>query len=419
MTSEPTYTLIDILTRQKGEIEALERASLTTRYQAAKLSGELSSPLVKVIAGPRRAGKSTLVRMVLKEKSFAYANFDDELICQAGGEDLISALKAVYGETEFVFFDEIQNYPKWEVLVNKLHRRGTNLIITGSNSKLLSSELASSLTGRHVEIELLPFSFQEFCEATGSEPGWQSYQKYLELGGFPELVAGRVKPGSSYAGALFDQIVLRDMVRRYKVRQTNYLTSVLSLLINNVACRFSARSLAKALGGQPSAVTVEKYLKMAEEAYLLESLEQYSAKTKARLSSDRKIFATDSGFIEAKSQPVLPNLNRLLENSVYLELRRRGYVANHALFYYQSKSKREVDFITRRGHQTLELIQVSLDIAALETRERETKGLLAAQEELKGTRLLVLTANESGVITEEGQRIELMPVWSWACSDQT
>jgi predicted AAA+ superfamily ATPase len=278
----------------------------------------------------------------------------------------------------------------------------------------LSTELATALTGRHVPIELLPFSYAEFCQATTAESSWESFQTYLTFGGFPEVVIGSASDKNSYLSALFDAVVLKDLIKRKKIRTPSYLTNCTSLLIDNITARLSARSVSRALHGSPSAVTVEKYFGMLCEAYLIEQLSSFSAKPKERIRSERKPYAIDTGLITAKAQGVFPLLGKQLENAIYLELRRRGHTPQHSLYFYRSADGKEVDFLLRNGHKTIELLQVCLDLISIETREREIHALKIAQKEHPEAKLTIVTAQESGTITlENGSKVTLVPAWQF------
>lgn len=399
---------------QRRERDRALRQSTVPRELAAPLSKALASTLVKVITGPRRAGKSTLAFQVLAGRRFAYLNFeDDALRGEIGGDELVAAIEAVYGKTDFFFFDEIQNYPRWESFINKLHRRGRNLVITGSNSRLLSRELGSALTGRHLPFELLPFSFAEFrlgAQMQESDAA-AAFQRYLLWGGFPEVVLGGAEP-AGYLRTLFDSVVLRDIVTRHRIRASTAMHDLLNLLINNAASRFSARSLERSLGALSTA-TIQKFIAYCREAYLVQDLQPYFFKPRMRLKADRKIYAFDNGFVSARSQPVTANTSRLLENLVFVELVRRGFKPNLDLFYYQTRSGAEVDFLLRRGSENLELLQVTQSLSSLKTREREIRALRLGAEELKPRRLTVVTLETTERIRGAGAEINVVPCRTW------
>lgn len=414
-TVKPLIAMIEFH-RQERDLALLRAQAMVPRQLGLTISKEaLRSSLVKVIAGPRRSGKSTLGFQLLQDKSFAYLNFEDDSFYKhdINSDELVEVLEVVYGKTEFFFFDEIQNFPHWESFINKLHRRGRNIVITGSNSRLLSRELGSALTGRHLLFELLPFSFPEVLAGKQNETSNDAelFERYLVWGGFPEVVLAGVDP-ASYLKTLFDSVVLRDIVTRHRIRSSTALHDLLSLLINNAAARFSARSLERSLGSLSTA-TIQKFISYSREAYVIQDLQPYSFKTKLRVKADRKIYAFDNGFISANSQPASSNISRLLENLVFVELTRRGFRANIDLFYYQTSSGTETDFLLRQGSKNLELVQVSQDLSALKTRERELRALCQAAQELNVKHLTIVTMKTEDVIQEPGMEIRVVPCRKW------
>ncbi|MEI8026245.1 MAG: ATP-binding protein [Pseudomonadota bacterium] len=405
-----TYTLEDSLQRQRVEFQGLCNRPYFSRAKEAELLTALGSSLIKIVLGPRRAGKSRLIQKILEDKKIAYLNFDDETFRGVSGDALMDAAHKVYPDADFWYLDEIQDFPDWETFVNKLHRRNYNLVLTGSNAKLLSTELATALTGRHVAIELLPFSFEEYINATSQIPSWTNFQFYLERGGYPEVLFQPAIDARSYLSTLFDSIVLKDLVKRKKIRNPSYLTNTLSLLVNNVASRTSSRSLSKALHGSPSVTSVDKYLHYFEEAYLVETIGAFSFKTKARIQSERKPYVIDTGILGALSALNMPILSKQLENCIYLTLRGRRKIQNLSLFYYRSDSGKEIDFLIREGHRTTDLIQVCLNMSSEETRQREVSALLQAQKIFADANLLIITANEAGSIRVDSKTdIQLVP----------
>ncbi len=409
-----TYSLEEIIKKQKQEFLNFSQSDYIQRTKEQELRESLNSALIKIVLGPRRAGKSRLIQKVLENDKVAYLNFEEEGFLDASGDKIIEAASIIYPNAEFWYLDEIQDFPFWETFINKLHRRGYNLIITGSNAKLLSSELATALTGRHIAIELLPFSYNEYLSATKNKKSWQSFEAYLNTGGFPEIVLGKAVNNKTYLKTLFDSIILKDLVRRKKIRNPIYLTNTISLIANNVTSRTSARSLSKALQSTPSPTTIEKYLQYLREAYLVESTRPFASKIKERIQGERKPYLIDTGFIGAINSAIMPTLGKQLENSIYLELRRKGYQAEMSLFYYRTTDGKEIDFLIRNGHLTDSLIQVCLDISSIETREREVRALTKAKDEFPQAKLIIITADEFGTIKiEKNKSIELIPAYEY------
>ena len=406
--------LNNVIEAHKRERDVTLRRSRLPRRMGLALAEALSSHLVKVITGPRRAGKSTLAFQTLADKQFAYLNFDDDALQKdVSSDELIDVVDGVYGKTDFIFFDEIQNFPQWESFINKLHRRGRNLIITGSNSKLLSRELGSALTGRHISFELLPFSYPEFLSSCAKEKGndLEVFRRYLTWGGFPEIVLGDAEP-LGYLRTLFDSVVLRDIVTRHHIRSSTAIYDLLNLLVNSAASRFSGRSLERALGSL-SIATVQKFISYFRDAYLVQDLQPYFFKPRLRLKAERKIYAYDNGFISAMSQPILSNDPRLLENLVFVELVRRGFKPNLDLFYYQTGVGTEVDFLLREGPSNRELIQVTHILSGLKTRERELRALTQAAQELHVEKLTIVTMDTEELIHDQGIQMDVVPCRKW------
>lgn len=409
-----SYSISDIILKQKNEFLAFRKKKYYTRDQENSLIRSLDNSLIKIVLGPRRSGKSRLIQKILEDKKVAYLNFEEELFQSSVGDSIIDSANIIYPDAEYWYLDEIQDFPEWETLINKLHRRGYNLIITGSNAKLLSSELATALTGRHYPIELLPFSYGEFINATNKTRSWETFQFYLERGGFPEVLFEPSIDHDSYLKTLYDSIILKDLVKRKKVRNPNYLTSTISLIVSNVTARTSARALSKALHLTPSANTIEKYLKYMEEAYLVETTQAFAYKPKERIQSERKSYLIDTGLIKALGTNSLPVLGKQLENAVYLTIRRRGFINSHSLFYYRLGDGKEIDFLLREGHLTTDLIQVCLNMSSLETREREAKALINAKKDFPETKLTIITANESGTMKiKDNETIKIVPAYEY------
>ena len=409
----------EVIAKQSQEKESLSRLKYVDRTKAVKGSELMSSPLIKVVLGPRRAGKSVFSLMLLKGKSFLYFNFDDPVLV---GEkldlyELVDELHKFYGETKFVLFDEIQNLKGWELFANRLHRQGYNLVLTGSNANLLSMELATHLTGRHLPIEILPFDFQEFLKAKNFSNLDQKpellklLEQYMTFGGFPEVVTKNQHP-RGYLDVLFDSLLFKDVVKRHKVRFSEQIDQLGSYLINNVSNQYSFRKLANILKFK-SDVTLEKYLKYLEEAYIIFSLSSFSAKAGERLRSPKKIYTVDNGFVASKAVQHFSDNGKLMENLVFTEFVKRGFEPNRELFYYKTRNDREVDFTIMNGHEISKLIQVCYDVRNLDAEQREVKSLIEASDELKVDNLTVLTWDDEREVEKNGKIVKFKPLWKW------
>jgi len=415
------------VSKQKQDKERLLSLPYIERTKEKDTRKWLSSDLIKVILGPRRAGKSVFALMLLKDQSFAYFNFDDESLPgeeKIDLDELMTELKLAYGDTKYILFDEIQNLPNWELFVNRLHRAGYNLVLTGSNASLLSKELATHLTGRHIPIEILPFNFSEILKAQQYEvtPDKLSLPdekaklleymtQYMTSGGYPEVVTKGVDP-RGYLDVLFDAVLFKDVVKRHKVRFSEQIASLGSYLINNVSGQYGAKKLANILEFK-SQVTLEKYLGYLTEAYLIFPLIRHSTKAGMRLRSAKKTYVVDNGFVTAKAVQHSPNTGKLMENLVFTELVKKGNQPGRELFYYKTRNDREIDFVLKKGYQVTELIQVCYDITDADVEQREVKALVEAGKELNVSKLTVLTWNEKRTVEKDNMTIQFRPLWEW------
>jgi len=402
------------LFKQKGDITSvvlnkafIEREQL---FEAKKL---VEKTLIKVITGPRRSGKSVFCLLLLKDKQFAYANFDSTVLKNCKNHTkLEDILFSVYPNTKTVFLDEIQNLKDWELFVNGLQRRGYNIFLTGSNANLLSQELSTHLTGRFVEIKIMPFSFKEFLLAKGVDyEGFSllrdSFNDYLKSGGFPELVLQDLSP-KVYLSSLVDSIILNDIVSRYKVRNPREIKDIIFYLFSNFSSEFSYRKLQASLDIS-SVYTVKRYVDFSVSAFLIYVLNRYSHKVKEQVKSPKKVYLVDTGVAEAQAFQFSYDYGKFLENIVFLELLRRGARPNFDFFSYKTKNNKEVDFYLNKR----QLIQVCYDISDKKTKDREVSALVTAGNELSCNNLQILTYDQEGLETVGDKKITLTPVWRW------
>jgi predicted AAA+ superfamily ATPase len=321
-----------------------------------------------------------------------------------------------------LFLDEIQNLPNWELWVNKLYRRGLNLVVTGSNAKLLSREMGTSLTGRFIQIA--PFSFAEilnFHQLPLSQIQELSPQKtgvilnllnsYLVQGGFPEIV---INPAiqKNYLSSLFDSVLLKDIMKRFQIRQSQQLYDLSNYLLTNYTNTYTYNQLKTDLNFN-SVLTVQKFVGYLSEPYLFLNLTRYSTKIKLQQKAPKKNFIIDNGFIHSRSFELSPNYGRLLENLVFVELIRRNFRPELELFYYRTRNDKEIDFLCRKGHIIFQLIQVCYDISNSKTLKRELDALIEASQELACSDLLLITWDKEDVIQKNETKIQLIPAWKW------
>lgn len=348
----------------------------------------VGTDVIKVITGMRRCGKSVLLGQIQDElrarnpaaRIFAVDLDDDEnkRFLEKGVlyNHASQLLKDAGDEMVYLFFDEIHDVEEWETAVNSLRmRRNADIYITGSNSKLLSGELATYLTGRYVEIRMTPFSFSEFSEAGRAlfpkEDATQLFNRYLLTGGIPFLAKIGYDPDGcrAYLQDLYGAILLKDVVRRKQIRDVDLLDRIVRFVMTECGHTFSARRIVGFLKGErreTSVETVLNYLSACEEAFLIARVPHQDLVGKRILAVDEKYYVTDTGIRNTVVKGSLRrDIDQLLENVVYFEFLRRGYEVTIG----RVKS-REVDFVCDKGRERL-FVQVAFTVGGDETRERE------------------------------------------------
>ena len=412
-----------VLLEQQDELVALESETLIHRPEEDLIN--LNSKLAQVVIGVRRSGKSTLCFNALRKAGvhYAYANFDDERLKDIETKDLDNVLQSlykIYGEFEYLFLDEIQNIDGWPLFVNRLLRQRIHLLITGSNAKLLSTELASHLTGRHHKIELFPFSFKDWCvindldytRLTTKNRGLLSkaYEDYFHQGGFPELLSGEENP-KEYISTLIDNIITQDIKKRYKIRNIGALKKLAHHILNETPTIIVKDNLQDAIGIK-SEQTLANYLLYLNQTYLISTISKYSSKSRER-SRGEKSYAIDVAFMDKRDNAFSgDNLGWRLETIVYLELLRRKATTDNDIYYFKSRNA-EADFVVCDKNKTLAVYQVSYDISSAKTRKREIKGCIASAKGTKCDNVFLITDHESGIIEEQGYKIQVIPIWEW------
>jgi len=414
-----SINFVQIVHDQLIERDHFRSSKLVTREMEKQLS--IDSRLVQVITGVRRSGKSTLAHHALRGVHYAYINFDDERLAGLVAKDLdlvLESLYTVYGDFSYLLLDEIQNVDHWHLFVNRLLRTGMHLVLTGSNSKLLSSELATHLTGRYRQIELLPFSFREFLEfkgkntssfTTAKEKGLigNLFGEYMQSGGFPDVLLGEQQ--SFYIKNLFEAIVTRDIFYRHKIRQIRAFRETASFVTSNFTSPLSFNRLSH-LFSLGSENTAKNYISYLEEAFLIFTLQKFSFKNQEGVRN-RKVYLVDTSFSTVGGLIFSENAGRILENIVFLELYRRCGLSYSELFFY--KNNYEVDFLVFSNRKVVELIQVCTSVRDERVFRREVRALVSAAMRLDVRRLTIITLDQKTEVVKEDRSIRVLPVWEW------
>jgi len=409
----------DIILLQKRELENRFQEFYVERKMPFPL--DLGTGLINVITGPRRAGKSFYAAHLIRQtESYGYINFDDERLADIKNYDeIINAANTVYGNPRYLFFDEIQNLPKWEIFVNRLQRQGLNLLITGSNANLLSSELATHLTGRHATRVLLPFSFGEYKETLGHElteaEKMEALEIYVEQGGYPEPLIKKIDR-REYLRVLLQSILYKDIVKRFKIRSVQGIEDLALYLMSNIAREYSFNALCNITKCR-SVHTIDKYILHLQEAYLFFSVPRFSFKVKDMVGRNKKIYCIDNGLAISAGFRASPDRGALYENLVAIALKKQEMAGLISLFYWKSPQNEEVDFVIKEGLHVRSLIQVSTDISNPKTLKREMRSLIKASQELKCDDLLLLNDRIERTEIFKWQDVErsirLIPLWKW------
>lgn len=416
-----------VLLEQQDELANLSNEMLIHRPEEELIN--LKSKLAQVVIGVRRSGKSTLCFNALRKAGvhYAYANFDDERLDQLETTDLdniLQTLYKIYGKFDYLFLDEIQNIDGWPLFVNRLLRQKLHILITGSNAKLLSTELASHLTGRHHKIELFPFSFKDWCaikdldvsRLTTKNKGLisKAYDEYFHQGGFPEFISGEENP-KEYISTLIDNIITQDIKKRYNIRSIDAMKRLSHHILNETPTLIAKDTLQKTIGIK-SDKTLGNYLLYLNQTYLISILNKYSSKSRERTRGE-KAYAIDVALMDKRENAFSgDNLGWRLETIVYLELLRRKAQSGNDIYYFQNRSA-EADFVVCDGNKTQSIYQVSYDISNPKTRKREIRGCIAAAQATQCNNILLITDHESEMIEEDGYTIQVIPVWEWLVSE--
>lgn len=431
---------MDYAEMEEACIELQEKAKSydagLSRSYLAQL-GEYKSH-VFVLTGVRRCGKSTCMHQYVHSlgKEFFYVNFDDMRFANFSLRDY-SLLDTIIKESKrtMLFFDEIQAAPKWESYVRQKLDEQYQVVVTGSNASLLSRELGTKLTGRHISKELFPFSYIEFCKYRNIKFSAKSLSTYLQTGGFPEYIKTK---NADVLSMLANDILYRDIAVRYGVRDITSLSRLFIYCLTNSSNLISPSRLVNMVGAK-SATTVLEYLSYFETAYLIMLVPKFSWSYKSQQLAPKKLYAIDTGLTVAAGASFTSDAGHFLEHFVFLELRRH----TDDIFYFMDKADRECDFVVNAHGKNKDLahpllIQVCWKLN-LDNREREVSGIVAAldffnnaknSKELLNVRGattaaivnasgkfepegIILTFDTEDVIVEENYTIKAIPAYKY------
>jgi len=376
---------------------------------------------VVIISGVRRCGKSSLLylikeKMQLDDASYCYFNFDDERIISGTSvlENVYNLHIEIYGREPVLFFDEIQNIDHWEKFVNRIYEKGIKVFVSGSNAKLLSSEISTSLTGRNMVLDIFPFSFSEFLrykeksyniqQLTSKDKALliKDFNQYLENGGFPLVVK---ESDLEIINSYFQDILYRDIISRYKLIRVNEIRQIGLYFASNVGKLFSYATLQE-ISGVKSTSSIKNYLEYYEQSYLFFYLKKFDFSVKKQIMNPKKVYTIDPAVVHRLGFNFSQNKGRVLENIVYLELLRQG----KDVYFYSGKN--ECDFLIKEGIKVVSAIQVSWKLDDVNIK-REIDGLKEAMNTYHLKCGLLITTDSDETNRKNDDSIQILPVWKW------
>lgn len=391
---------------------------LIERELFSKIKDYTKNRFVIIISGIRRSGKSTLLSQIKNKYPGYYFNFDDDRLVNFKLKDfqiLYETFIEIYGEKNNFYFDEIQNIDGWERFVRRLHDEKEKVFVTGSNASMLSRELGTHLTGRNLEINLFPFAFKEFLIFKEFKINEKSiyltkekakikkyFEEYLFEGGFPEYLKTQNK---EYLKTLCDNILYRDIIVRYKLPNEKMMKELVYLAVTNITKEISFNSLKKLLSIR-SSTTVKEYFSYLENSFLIFLVPKFDYSLKKQVYSNKKVYMIDNGLAVHFGLRFSNDLGKLLENLVFIELKRR----DKEIFYYADKH--ECDFVIKDGIKINQAIQVCYEFNK-NNEKREVKGLLESLEKFKLKSGLILTYDQEEEFIINKKKIIVKPVWKW------
>ncbi len=424
----PTITPELIKTIIADQLEEMIPVDCFTRTIEKKFKNLLNNDEIIVLTGVRRCGKSVVlntIRRQMKEKDY-YFNFEDERLVTFISDDfqlLYEVFLEIFGEQKTFYFDEIQNIEGWEMFVRRLYNAGHKIMITGSNATLFSEELGTRLTGRYIQLNVYPFSFYEFMQhelppllnktilSTKEHSRIKKlFNNYCEFGGIPAYVKNHE---TDYLHVLYESIIYRDIVARYKLTNAPTLKKLVFFLASNCSKETTYNALRKFLG-LGSVTTVSDYCGYLENSYLCFFVNRYHASVKVQSQSPKKVYFIDHALAKTIGFHFSEDHGRLLENIVFIELKRR-----FQMIYYHAE-KKECDFVIQQGVKIVAAIQVCHNLSNSDTKQREVDGLLEALVCYSLKKGIILTESEEKtemvVRDKKKYQIDIVPLWKWLIS---
>lgn len=409
-----------VLFEQQKDLE--RERNFVERELTKKVLSFMHLKLPMIITGVRRSGKSTLLNIIknhlrLKEKEYLYINFNDERLVSFAVEDFQKILDFLneqgYKENCYLFLDEIQEAKNWEKWIDRI-KEDHQIFISGSNSKLLSKEISTVLTGRSINMSLYPFSFREFLETEKiKKQNWKfdlkarsqlrkKFSEFISIGGMPKVVVDKDK---RLLKENYENILYRDIIKRFAKSLEKPIKEISVYLLSNISNELSIRSLSKIIQIK-NLSTLRSILDTFENAFLFFFINKFDYSVKKQIQNPRKIYCVDNGFVNEVGFKFSEDKGRILENLVFLKLKKDG----QEIYYFSEKG--ECDFVIRKGTKIVKAIQVCYNLKE-DNKNREINGLKEAMNKFKLKEGLILTYDQNEEIVVDKKKIIVKPVWEW------
>ena len=410
-----------VIDQKDAMTKSLSSDSIIERDGLNKCCAMLKNPNILLITGMRRAGKSVFAHLLSRRSTYSFLSFDDERLIEFKSEhfqQLIEVFHELNGETDYYLFDEIQNISGWELFVNRI-RMNKKIIVTGSNSNLMSSEMGTHLTGRFDVWQLFPMSFLEFLaykkhgyNSAGALSTVQKsalkvlFDEYLALGGIFE---GHLF-GQQRLRTMFSAVLAKDILMRHHVRYPVVLEQLALILFNSFAQKISFKNITARCEIQ-SSHTITEYTSYLESTFLVFLVRKFSFRLKEQQAALKKVYCIDNGLLSAMTMLFSPNKGQFLENLVAIELKKRESLGRGDVFYWDNY-RQECDFVVKTGAKISHAYQVCFTFSE-ENSKRELNGLCAALDQFNLTQGTILTDDQEELIEHGNFQINLLPVWKW------
>ncbi len=404
-------------------------------YQTT-LKGNLNAKVICIIKGVRRAGKSSIILKYIEEANRGTGalvlNLEDPRLPKNMDSGLLMKMLDVYSievdtaGPSLVVIDEAQQVEGWEKFARYLVEiKGVKCIVTGSSAALLSEEYATSITGRHIDLEIFPLSFKEFISFRGVKASsslemvknrykiMKAFEEYISYGGFPEVVMSddkrvKVKLLREY----FNDILIKDIAKRYNIKLYGQLDAISKDYLSNIGTRLSLRNISASYG--IGLHTVERFSKYLENAYLFFYINKFDFSKRMQGRSMKKVYAVDNGFYSVLGFKFMEQRDKLMENAVAVKLLAEASASHDTeIYYWLDYKQHEVDFVIKENDKIRQLIQVTYTSSEKDIAAREIENLITAANELKCNDLVLITWDYEGVIKKNGKNINAVPLWKW------